>query len=145
MTEIAWQAEHSVETDASPDFAWGYMSNVANWNDPPAQFVLEGPFAEGSRGTTWMPDQPPQHWHLRDVMTLRFYTIEFPLDRAVMYFRWSFAAIPGGRTRLTQSIVLYCENPRAYVPIVEQTFALSLRPGMERIAASIDAARTSHP
>jgi Polyketide cyclase / dehydrase and lipid transport len=144
MAEIAWQAEHSVETAASADFAWGYMSNVANWDDPPAQFVLEGPFAEGSRGTTRMPDQPPQHWHLRDVTTRKSYTVEFPLDSAVMQFRWSFAALPDGRTRLTQTIVLYSENASAYLPIVQQAFALSLQPGMERIAASIDAARTSH-
>jgi hypothetical protein len=56
MNEIAWQA-HSVETDASPSFAWSYLTDVRNWDDPPAQFVLDGPFADGTQGTTLMPGQ----------------------------------------------------------------------------------------
>ncbi|MBV8113736.1 MAG: SRPBCC family protein [Silvibacterium sp.] len=140
MTGSAWQTEQSVDTAASPDFAWAYMSNVANWDDPPAQFVLEGPFADGSRGTTHMPGQPPQHWRLRDVVPVKSYTIEFSLDGAIMYFKWRFAALGEGRTRLTQQIVLDGENAATYLPLVQQSFAVSLKPGMERIAASIDAA-----
>jgi len=135
MTNIVWQTEHSVETTASVDFAWAYMSNVANWDDPPAQFTLEGPVADGSRGTTEMPGQPKQQWFLRDVIPATSYTIEFPLDRAV--------TLPDARVRLTQRIVLDGENAAAYLPVVQQTFASSLRPGMERIAASIDAAHNS--
>jgi len=143
MTNNVWQTEHSVETTASVDFAWAYMSNVANWDDPPAQFTLEGPFADGSSGTTEMPGQPKQQWFLRDVIPATSYTIEFPLDRAVLYFKWSFATLPDARVRLTQRIVLEGENAAAYLPVVQQTFASSLRPGMERIAASIDAAHNS--
>jgi len=144
MTNITWQIEHSVETSASPDFAWTFMSNVANWDDPPAQFVLDGPFANGSRGATQMPGQPPRHWVLRDVVPMKCYTIEFPLEGAVMYFNWRFAALDSGRTLLTQRVILEGENPAPYLPVVQETFAASLKPGMERIAASIDAAYISH-
>ena len=48
MSEIALQLEYSVEADVSPDFAWQFRTDVADWNDPPASFVLEGPFEAGS-------------------------------------------------------------------------------------------------
>jgi hypothetical protein len=87
-----------------------------------------------------MPGQPPQHWLLRDVVPLKSYTIEFPLDRATMYFKWSFAALADGCSRLSQHVALMGENAATYVPIVQETFALSLQPGMEKIAASMGAA-----
>ncbi len=89
-----------------------------------------------------MPGQPPQHWLLRNGVTQESYTIEFPSDAATMYLKWSFAELAGEHTRLTQHIVLEGQNAATYLPIVQQTFAVSLRPGMERIAASIYAAYT---
>ncbi len=89
-----------------------------------------------------MPGQPPQHWLLRNVVTQESYTIEFPLDAATMYFKWSFAELADGHTRLAQHIVLEGQNAATFLPIVQQTFTSSLRTGMERIAASIDAAYT---
>jgi hypothetical protein len=50
MAIIPWEITHSVETNASPAFAWHFWANVANWDDPPAEFELEGPFATGSQG-----------------------------------------------------------------------------------------------
>ena len=143
MSDTPWQTEHSVETSASPEFAWAYMSNVANWDDPPAQFTLDGPFANGSRGTTKMPGEPLRHWLLRDVVPMKSYTIEFPLDGAMLYFEWRFAAPGDGRTRLTQRVVLEGANAAAYLPGVRETFGVSLKPGMEKIAASIEAAYIS--
>jgi hypothetical protein len=52
MVAVAWEITHSVETNASPAFAWNYWTEVTNWDDPPAKFELDGPFACGSRGTT---------------------------------------------------------------------------------------------
>jgi hypothetical protein len=59
MNTIAWEIPHAVETNASPAFAWNYWTDVANWVDPPAKFELEGPFADGSRGTTRLSGQEP--------------------------------------------------------------------------------------
>ena len=119
------------------------MSNVANWDDPPARFVLEGSFTDGSYGTTQMPGQSPQPWKLRDVVPRQSYTVEFPLDGAVIYFKWYFAAISDERTGLTQRIILEGANAATYLSVVQQSFALSLKAGMERIAASIGAAYKS--
>jgi hypothetical protein len=42
MNDIAWSIEHSVETTAHLAFAWLFMTNVKNWDDPPAEFRLIG-------------------------------------------------------------------------------------------------------
>ena len=57
MSEIALQLEYSVEADVSPAFAWQFLSEVSNWNDPPAQFALDGPFEEGSHRATLLPGE----------------------------------------------------------------------------------------
>jgi len=137
MSDVAWEIEHSVETSASPAFAWTYMSNVENWDDPPAQFKLDGPFATGSRGATHMPGQEPLHWTLREVSPPDSYTIEGQLDRAVMLVQWQFSGLPDGRTLLKQHILLEGENAAAYLPGVAEAFTANLAPGMERIAAAI--------
>ena len=66
---------HSVDAAVPRDTAWAFMSNVSNWADPPAEFSLDGPFADGSRGATVMPGQPVREWHLRDVRPPETYTV----------------------------------------------------------------------
>jgi hypothetical protein len=142
MSDAAWETEHSVETHATLSFAWDFMSNVAKWDDPPAQFDLQGPFVTGARGTTQMPGQPAQHWQLANVTPRESYTIEFPLDRAILSFKWMFHPL-SGRTRLTQHVRLSGENAAEYLATVQQTFSSNLAPGMERIADAIDRAYAS--
>ena len=48
MKNIACQLEHSVEAEVSSSFAWSWRTDINNWDDPPAQFQLDGPFASGS-------------------------------------------------------------------------------------------------
>ena len=143
MSQAAWALSHSVETEATPGFAWTYLTNVANWDDPPAQFELHGPFAAGSHGTTRMPGQEPRHWHLREVSPMKSYTIEAPLDRATMSFEWQFEGLANGRTRLTQRILLKGENAAAYLEQVQAGFTSSLAAGMNKIAAAMARAKAS--
>ena len=53
-----WECERSVEVDVPVAFAWAHMTDIRNWNDPPAEFTLDGPFVDGSRGSTQMPGRP---------------------------------------------------------------------------------------
>jgi 16S rRNA (guanine(966)-N(2))-methyltransferase RsmD len=134
----AWQMEHSVETAADRDFAWSYMSDVRNWNDPPAEFHLDGPFAEGARGTTLTPGQPPLEWRLRDVRPPETYTVEAELaEGATLACTWRFEPLGPGRARLTQTMVLSGENAAAYREPIQSAFAPNLAPGMSRIATAI--------
>jgi hypothetical protein len=140
MSEIALQLEYSVEADVSPAFAWRFRTDVANWNDPPARFALDGPFEVGSCGTTLLPGQEPLHWRIREVVPGKSFVLELKLDRAELTFDWSFDDLPRGRTKLTQHIVLSGENAGAYAAQVEAGFGTNLPDGMRRVAAQMAAA-----
>jgi hypothetical protein len=139
----ACQLEHSVEADVSPSFAWNWRTNVENWDDPPARFQLDGPFARGSSGTTVLPGQAPLHWRIRDVQPGRSFVIEMPLDQAVLSFEWRFDAVADRRTRITQRIVLSGDNASAFVEQVQVNFSATLGDGMKRIADAMARAERS--
>ena len=140
MSDVALRLEHSVEADVSPAFAWTFRTDVANWSDPPATFVLEGPFVEGSRGTTLLPGQEPVRWRIREVLPGRSFVIEMPLDRATLCFEWRFEALADHRTKLTQRIVLSGSNAETYARQVETGFGPTLADGMNRMASDMVAA-----
>jgi 16S rRNA (guanine966-N2)-methyltransferase len=143
--EPAWQVVHSVEAAVPRHVAWGFMSNVANWADPPAVFQLEGMFVTGARGSTTMPGQPPLVWHLRDVRPPDTYTVEGDLGGATFSAIWKFHSMAPDRTRLTQRLVLDGPNAAQFREAMESAFAANLVPGMERIVRLIEAGPTSFP
>jgi len=145
MSEIALQLEYSVEADVSPAFAWQFRTDVATWNDPPAEFALHGPFEEGSRGTTLFPGQEPLHWRIARVQSGESFVLEMPLDRATLTFEWRFAALSEGRTKLTQHIILSGDNAQAFAAQVEAGFGPTLADGMKKIAADMTAAARNGP
>jgi hypothetical protein len=132
--------EHSVETEVKPEFAWQYRTNIANWSDPPARFVLDGPFIAGSRGTTLLPGQQPLHWSIREVRPPLLFVLEMQLDGAVLTFEWRFDALSDRRTRMTQKIVLAGDNAETYAEEVEAGFSPGIADGMQRIATEMCAA-----
>jgi polyketide cyclase/dehydrase/lipid transport protein len=133
----AWECQCSVDCDVPVSFAWQYMTDISNWSDPPAEFALDGPFANGSRGTTLMPGRPPASWVIRDLDPGKGYTIEGGsfLDRAYMLCHWRFDPLPDGRTRLTQRLELLGENAASYVDGIREGFEPHLEAGMRNIAA----------
>jgi hypothetical protein len=137
LANIAWEITHSVETTASPAFAWKYWTTVPNWSDPPAEFELQGPFEVGSRGFTRFPDRPPIEWFLREVCPPSAATIAMPLAQAVLCFEWRFDALPDGRTRISQRITLQGENAEAYRSQVASAFANNLPDAMKKIARAM--------
>ena len=144
MEDIAYQAEHSVETPVSPAFAWEWRTDVRNWDDPPAQFQLDSAFVAGSWGTTRLPGLEPMRWQIRDVQPGRSFVIEMPLEpRATLSFEWRFDAVSDRRTRLTQRIALAGDNAAAYAPQGQAAFGANLADGMTRIAAAMAAAEAA--
>ena len=144
MKNIACQLEHAVEAEVSSSFAWSWRTDINNWDDPPAQFQLDGPFASGSWGTTLLPGQEPVRWQIRDVRPGAGFIIEMPLDGAVLSFEWLFDAVSEQRTRITQRIVIAGDNAAAYVNQVQAGFGSNLPDGMKRIAdAMVRAARAA--
>jgi len=121
MTSVPWEITHSVETNASPAFAWHYWTNVANWDDPPAEFELDGPFATGSRGC-----QGRSRYTGSSERLLR------PIGLA------------DGRTRLTQRIVLKGQKADIYLSQVKAAFTANLPDGMNKLATAMANADASH-
>ena len=144
MATISWETTHSVETNARPAFVWQYWTNIANWDDPPAEFELDGPFAAGSRGVTRLPGQEPLRWLIREVTPPNAATIEMSLDGAALLFEWRFVGLSDGRTRLIQRIVLQGENADMYASQVKAAFTANPSDGMNRLATAMANADPSH-
>jgi hypothetical protein len=85
MSEIPSQLQYSVEADVSPAFAWRFRTDVANRNDPPARFALDGPFEVGSCGTTLWSDQAPLHWRISQVKPAKSFALGLQLDHFSNY------------------------------------------------------------
>ena len=134
------QLKHSVAVDVGLDFAWQYRTDITTWNDPPATFSLEGPFAPGSRGTTIMPGMEPMRWLIQEVKPRECFALEMPLKQATLRFEWQFTRLGENRTRLTQLIVLTGENASAYSGQVKAGFGPNLASGMRKLAAEMTAA-----
>jgi len=137
MPDVEWQAEHSVEVDVAVAHAWNVWTDVSKWDDPPAQFVLDGPFVEGAVGRTMIPGQPPIHWTVRDVVHGESATILIDLDRATLAFIWRFDRLTDRRTKLTQRIVLAGENAGIYRADMA-AFGTGVPGGMQRIAEAME-------
>jgi len=137
MVAVSWAITHSVETNASPAFAWNYWTEVTNWDDPPAKFELDGPFACGSRGTTRLPGQEPLHWFIREVNPPNAATIEMQLEGAMVSFEWRFVGLTDGRTRLTQRVVLKGEKADRYLSQIKAAFTANLPDGMNKLATAM--------
>jgi len=137
MTSNAvWVCERSVDAEVPASFAWQYMTDVRNWNDPPAEFVLDGPFVVGGRGTTRMPGQADRGWTIADVTPDRGYTLRTAVaEHVFILFHWHFDPVTDQRTRLTQRVELYGENAAEYISDIQFAFEPNLEPGMRRIAA----------
>ena len=111
-----WECQRSVEAEVPVSFAWAYMTDISNWNDPPAEFALEGPFV----------------------------TIEgdFFLERAVLLVHRRFDPLSERTARLTQRMELRGENAAAYVDEIQSLFEPNMEPGLRRIAQRMEAGHT---
>jgi hypothetical protein len=143
MSETDWLLEHAEVTAATPAFAWAHMTDVANWDDPPARVQLEGAFAAGSAGQTLFPDRPPLRWRVEEVVAGSAYTIAAELEGAVLLCHWRFEGMAVAGTRLTQRIGLRGPEAKRHADAVRAGFGAGLAAGMKRIAERIAAAASS--
>ena len=142
MTIPKWEISHIVETSATPGFAWTYWTNVENWDDPPAEFTLEGPFAAGSpRNHSGCPGQDLLHWIIREVTPPVGATVVDEIaEGAFLLFAWRIDAVANARTRLTQRIILAGEKADVFLSQVKAAFSTAPAAGMKRLAAAMEEA-----
>ena len=137
----AWTFECSVEAGVPPEFAWDFWTNIANWRElePGAEFEIDGPFAEGTRGRTKMTGQETREWMICAVDPGRSWIQEIPLPGASFMVGMLFQAAPDLRTRITQRLWLEGDLANTYVDAVRM-FETTTPAGLKRIAAAIEAA-----
>ena len=134
----AWRFRYSVDCRAPRDFAWNYWTNIANWNDPPASFRIEGPFAAGSKITTTLPGQT-LHSTIRQVLEGREATIDLQLPGAIFTFHWTLESLSGSQTRITQELELSGANADSLVAQVG-VFEQTTPDGMKKLVKAIESA-----
>ena len=140
---LLWELSESVEAPVSRSFAWAFWTNVRNWSDPPATFALDGPFAEGARGTTLMPGEPPRNWTVGDVSPPEQARIEMPLGGAALGFAWRFEGLGEVRTRITQTVTLWGSAEDRALSEAKEIFRANLPAAMRRIAEAMATAFTA--
>lgn len=139
MSEPAWEFQYSIECNATRQFAWRFWTDIANWNDPPAKFDLDGPFQTGARLTTTLPGET-LYSVIRDLQPEREATIEMQLADAILSFHWKFEKLTEDRTQITQRLVLSGANAKSFVAQVTAMEA-SVPDGMKKVAAAIERAQ----
>lgn len=133
----AWSFEHFVECPVSRSFAWQFWTNVANWPvvDSSVEAVeLDGPFAEGTKGTTKPRDLPPTEWRIIEVSDTSSARIEIPAPGAVLKCFWRFEDCEGGGTRITQQLSLEGEQAAQYEQSVAPELEKGIPQAMRRLA-----------
>jgi hypothetical protein len=139
MSEPAWEFQYSIECNATQKFAWRFWTNIANWNDPPAKFDLDGPFEIGARLATTLPGQT-LYSVIRDLQPEREAAIEMQLPDAILSFLWKFEKLAENRTRITQRLVLSGANAKSFVAQAS-TMEASVPDGMKKVVAAIERAQ----
>jgi hypothetical protein len=138
-SEPVWEFQHSVDCNTPRHFAWNHWTDIANWNDPPASFHLDGPFDVGSRLTTNLPGQI-LHSIIREVVNgygTDEATIEMQLPGAILSCHWTFESLSENRTRITQRLTLSGANAEALLAqagILEE----STPKGMQKLVGVIE-------
>lgn len=138
MSRTVWELENAVECGVPREFAWAYWTNPANWNDPPARFEFDRPFAVGTRLKTILPGQTLESV-IREVEDGQAARIETEVPGAVLAFCWRFEEATAQRTRMRQRLELY--GPEAQ-GLVEQAKFMeqSVPQGMARLAENMERA-----
>jgi hypothetical protein len=129
---------HRLSRTERLSFVWRFWTNVANWNDPPASFHIEGPFAAGSQIATELPDQT-LHSLIRQVSQESEAIIDLQLPGAVLTFHWTLESFFGNQTRITQHLELSGTNAASLVAQAS-VFERTTPDGMSRLVVAIERA-----
>ncbi len=94
MSEVALTLTCSVEAEVTLAFAWQFRTDVTNWNDPPARFVLHGPFEAGSFGLPSCPRRARFAGESPKLCPAKSSVVEMPLEKAMLTSHWHLMICP---------------------------------------------------
>jgi hypothetical protein len=133
-----WSFEHAVECPVSQEFAWTFWTKVSNWIlDPDLESVqLDGPFENGSKGTSVSRSSGQIDWQLADVEPGRAATVEITFPGAVGRFRWTFETAGKG-TRITQNVSIDGPHAQDFVHVMSANLEGGIPIGMDKLCRKI--------
>jgi hypothetical protein len=136
-----WEFEHSLECDATSEFAWDFWTTVANWKrvegDAVEWIEMDGQFAVGTRGSTKSPGQEPRNWQIAEVDVGKLATIQMTLDGAVFATTMKFESLSEKRTRITQRMALTGDVPAELLEGI-RTFEATAPQGLAKMVSFIE-------
>jgi uncharacterized protein YnzC (UPF0291/DUF896 family) len=134
---VAWQKEHSTESEASPEAVWELYTDVDNWSDWSRRGVehstLDGDFKEGTKGVSKAPHLPKGKFELVEVEPERRFTAKSGLPGARLLFEHEIEPAGEG-TRITHRATL--DGPLAVVwtPVVSWIVERGMADSVERLS-----------
>jgi len=139
--EEAWSFSYSISCATSPEFAWKFWTNVANWTlDADVVAVsLDGPFRQGARGVTESRSSGRIEWVVAELEGMSA-VLEFPAPGATGRFAWTFAPEGSQRVRMTQRASLAGPQALSYVESFGRGLEAGLPDGMKKLRDAIECA-----
>jgi hypothetical protein len=140
---VTWEFEHAVEVNAKRQAAWEFWTNVQNWAviDTAIEGVeLQGPFQEGTLGTTKQRGFDPVHWRIVEAREGESAVIEVVTPDAVAHFAWHFKALSEGKTQMRQRITLDGPGAERIGASLGAEFTQGVRTTMEKLRGAIEQA-----
>jgi hypothetical protein len=106
---VAWQCEHSAESEASPEAVWRRYVDVENWSEWSKKGVeessIDGDFEVGTTGTSKAPHLPKGKFELVAVEPEKRFASKAKLPGATLLFEHMLEPADGG-TRITHRATL---------------------------------------
>lgn len=102
-----WNAEHSIETSASPAAIWALFRDAAGWqkwNAGVERVELEGPFASGTWFTMKTPGQDAFRSQLKEVRENELFVDETCVGELVVTVAHRIEPIGAARVRIVYAI-----------------------------------------
>ncbi|MGH2982529.1 MAG: SRPBCC family protein [Solirubrobacterales bacterium] len=134
---MAWQMEHSAETEAEPAAVWKRYTDVENWSEWSPKGVeessLEGDFEVGAKGHSKAPHLPKGRFELVVVEPERCFVSKSSLPGASITFEHAIEP-SGDGTRITHTATIDGPLARLWTPLVGRIIGRGLPTGVERLA-----------
>jgi hypothetical protein len=134
---VAWECEHSADSEASPEAVWRRYVDVENWREWAQKGVeessIDGEFEVGTKGVTKAPNLPRARFELVAVEPERRFASKSKVPGGTLLFEHEIEPTDGG-TRITHRARL--DGPLAFIwsPLLGRLVEREMPEGVERLA-----------
>jgi hypothetical protein len=134
---VAWQSEHSAESEANPEAVWRRYTDVEHWSEWSKKGVeessIDGDFKVGTTGMSKAPHLPKGKFELVEVEPQKRFVSKAKLPGATLLFEHMLEPAASG-TRITHRATL--DGPLTFLwsPVIGRIIKRGMPDGVERLA-----------